>query len=615
LQRTYWIFLCGIVIPSLLLAWIAFRSIEQQQFVVENQAAALYQSETDLLAEEINLLLQEVEADFQQTVDQLAAELPPNELGPALDRALERQLPGAIGFLLSPSDKLEAPALSQAANAPDVADFLANRVTSEVFVQKRVPAPAPVMEEKAAEQEGGVRARSLSDAAPSGSANRRSSKLAYENVQELRQQKVAPAAPKAQVERDEFAGEEEQAEEVPAVQADEATAPLPSPDLIAFRNAVGNSPSGLLTRLTDDGSQIFLWQRPARHSDYVVGCMLAPETITALLADALPRDEGRVSDYVLAVLNARAVPVWTSRDDPDADWQYPFVSTPIGKTLPMWEAALLLVDPGWLARNARTARITIALMGSAAIGTILLAGFLVIAAARRRMELAERKSDFVSSVSHELKTPLTSIRMFGELLQQPTLPEEKRLQFSGIITTECERLTRLVANVLSFSRLERNRIEIHPQAIDLRGRLQDLADRHESRLREAGLKLTTHLPDQAVPIEADPDALEQIVLNLLQNAEKYAAEGGSIDLQLRIGRNEVEIIVADRGPGVPRGREKRIFQAFERSVDTLTSGKPGAGLGLAICAGLVRAHQGRIGYRTREGGGAEFWFTLPVDAE
>ena len=618
------------MIPSLLLAWIAFRSVEQQQVVVENQAAALYQAETDLLAEEIQILLEQLQADFRRTTQQLTSDSEPQSLGAQLDQALERQLPGAIGFVVSPGDQLLSPSSGEGEKRQEVAlfleeneAFLANRATARVIVQKSIPAPAGAQQPGAPRQEkapspgASAAAESVADTRQARSRSV-SSKLRFNNVQQL-QTAEAPVPQQAVKELAESDAEPEQAgaqvepkADLASTASDRREGGMPAPELAAFRKAIGAAPSGILTRLSDEGSNLFIWERPAGAPGYLVGCMLSSQAIAQLLKSALPRDEALVSDYVLAVLNERNQPVWTSRDTSLIDWADPFVATPIGEILPMWEATLYLLDPQWLERNARTAKLTISLMGSAAIGTILLAGFLVIAAARRRMELAERKSDFVSNVSHELKTPLTSIRMFGELLQQPELPEEKRLRFGGVITGECERLSRLVGNVLSFSRLERNRVDLRLEPVDLTHLLRGICDKHQARLEEAKLALTCHLPEAPVQVKADTDALEQVILNLLANAEKYAAEGESIELTLMVLDGNAEISVADRGPGVPRGKEKRIFQAFERAVDPMTAGQPGAGLGLAICAGLIERQQGRIGYRPRDGGGAVFWFSLPL---
>jgi len=340
----------------------------------------------------------------------------------------------------------------------------------------------------------------------------------------------------------------------------------------------------------------------------LAGCALPAAAIADWLAARLPMDTERTGDYTLGLLDERGVLKWSSRPGETPPGS-PFVRTPVGDPLPLWEAVLWLTDPSWLARNATFAKWTIALLTLVSLSVILLAGYLMLHAARRQLELARRKSDFVSSVSHELKTPLTSIRMFAELMQQPSLPEEKRSRFSGIISEECERLSRLVGNVLTFSRLERGTLA-PPATCHLHEVVERVVARQTDAMEAVGCQVEIK-EGEDLEVAMDSDEVEQILLNLLNNAEKYAS-GTRIEIHLSQQDSMALLTVRDHGPGIPPGREASIFEAFERAVDSLTSERPGAGLGLAICARLLADRRGSISCHNHPEGGAVFVCRFPL---
>ena len=257
------------------------------------------------------------------------------------------------------------------------------------------------------------------------------------------------------------------------------------------------------------------------------------------------------------------------------------------------------------------------LTGSLLVGifvvAILSGGSLLLRQARRSEIEARQKTSFVANVSHEFKTPLTSIRLYAELLEQGRVTDADRRQESlRTIGRETQRLARLVNNALDFSRLEQGRKKYQREPLDLRTEVARLLDTHEPRLAEAGLALRRELPEAPVPVTTDRDAVEQIVLNLLDNACKYAAGGREVTVRLGApaGRG-AELRVLDRGPGVPPEHRERIFEKFHRVDDTLTAEKSGAGLGLSIARQLARGLGGDLRFEPRAGGGADFILTLP----
>ena len=260
------------------------------------------------------------------------------------------------------------------------------------------------------------------------------------------------------------------------------------------------------------------------------------------------------------------------------------------------------------------------------LGLLLVAfvagGFVLLRAARRERLDSLRKTDFVSNVSHELRTPLTSIRMFSELLAEDRIPDPaRRRRALGTVAAESARLSRLVESVLDFSRLEQNRRRYDLRPVDLGEFAEEMHNAQCTMHNADGAGEGTgiehcafrivHCDGGAVAL-ADRDAVRQIVLNLLDNAAKYAAAGGPPEVSVRdAGNGAVALAVADRGPGVPPRAAKRIFDRFYRADDATTAETRGSGLGLSIARRLARGMGGDLTYRPREGGGSVFELALP----
>jgi signal transduction histidine kinase len=241
---------------------------------------------------------------------------------------------------------------------------------------------------------------------------------------------------------------------------------------------------------------------------------------------------------------------------------------------------------------------------------------LIVASLGTELKLARQKTDFVSNVSHELKTPLTSIRMFSELLSDGRVTEPaKQRSYLNIITAEAARLTRLINNVLDFSRMESGEKKYNFQPCDLAEIARNAEQTFRPHLETNGFKFECALPDAPIPIRGDSDALSQIIVNLLSNAEKYS--NGLKEISMQVSRKEsplpyIEIKVLDRGPGVRRDCVEKIFEKFYRAHDSLGSGIQGSGLGLTIARQIARAHGGDVVYEPREGGGSCFSLRLPI---
>ncbi len=226
---------------------------------------------------------------------------------------------------------------------------------------------------------------------------------------------------------------------------------------------------------------------------------------------------------------------------------------------------------------------------------------------------AERRGNFVSAVTHELKTPLTAIRMYGEMLRDGMVPKEgKRQQYYQIITAETERLTRLVQNVLELSRLEQKKRSMRMEVGDVVPVVEEALALLEPHAEKQGFALRLVAGERLPQVRYDRDALLQVLFNLVDNALKYSggARDRSIVLSCLKQGDRVVVTVADHGPGVPRRHLKKIFEPFYRAEDELTRRSKGTGIGLALVRGLVEQMGGSVAGSNSAGGGFEVEVSL-----
>jgi signal transduction histidine kinase len=225
-----------------------------------------------------------------------------------------------------------------------------------------------------------------------------------------------------------------------------------------------------------------------------------------------------------------------------------------------------------------------------------------------RVRFAERRSNFVAAVSHELKTPLTAIRMYGEMLRDGMVGDDgKRQEYYGTITAESERLTRLINNVLEFSRLEQGTREMSLVAGPIGPVVREAAGILQPHAREVGFHIEVEVEDGLPPVRFDRDAVQQVVFNLVDNALKYARDAGDRVIAVRCFRegDGVAVAVRDRGPGVPARHLAKIFEPFYRGENELTRTAKGTGIGLALVRGLADTMGAAVTGRNLADGGFE----------
>lgn len=233
-----------------------------------------------------------------------------------------------------------------------------------------------------------------------------------------------------------------------------------------------------------------------------------------------------------------------------------------------------------------------------------------------QINLARQQQDFVSAVSHELKTPLTSIRMYGEMLKEGWADEEKRQQYYGYIHDEAERLTRLISNVLQLAKITRNEPQFDMQPHTVGELMSQIESKIINQVESAGFELAFERdPDtDKATIQIDDDCFAQIVINLVDNAIKFSRDAARKRIEIRCTTshdNTVTFAVRDYGPGVPKDQMKKIFKLFYRSESELTRETVGTGIGLAIVHQLATAMNGTVDVVNRDPG-VEFKLSFPI---
>jgi len=247
-----------------------------------------------------------------------------------------------------------------------------------------------------------------------------------------------------------------------------------------------------------------------------------------------------------------------------------------------------------------------------------------LSALSREWRQAKLKSEFASHLSHDLRRPLTSIRMFSEMLKNGDVPnEDKKQEYYGIISDESDKLTHLANNILDFSRIEEGRRKYNIRTEDIRRVVIETVERfkvymvNESRSISFKIDEPTEADQgrskaQYPMVRIDAGAISQALMNLLTNADKYSPADRDIKVNLRNANREVAIEVIDEGDGIPRDEQRKVFQKFYRSERKGVSETEGSGLGLALVKFTAEAHGGRVLLKSEEGKGSTFSIVLPV---
>jgi two-component system, OmpR family, phosphate regulon sensor histidine kinase PhoR len=361
-----------------------------------------------------------------------------------------------------------------------------------------------------------------------------------------------------------------------------------------------------------DGKSVLI-AYASKHSDAGEEYFVAAKMNLALISQQWLPDEIRElgGDRKIAILDEVARPVF-GQPVRDRDQRFLYESS-FGKTLYAWRIQTSPKNVEELQAQAETERLLGVLL--IPVSTLIIAVglaivWLTVVAERRTSRM---KSDFIANVSHELKTPLSLIRMFGELLATGKHKgEQSPREYAEIITREAERLSHLIDNVLDFARIERGKASYD----FTEGRLDDVVERAldvcRYRVEKEKMRLRTEIEPGLPPIRMDENAMTLVILNLIDNAVKYAAEGKEVHVSLSRTPGGVVLSVRDKGPGIPVDEQPRIFERFYRARTARDRNVRGSGIGLALVKHIVEAHGGRLSVTSLPGAGATFTVVLPA---
>jgi signal transduction histidine kinase len=600
MKKVALVLLLAVVAPSLALAWLAVRSLRDQEYLLQRQQSFLYQGVVDAVATESETLLNSYEREFAGVVGLMLVGHNPQEITPSFDDQLRQRWPLAqVGFAVNLTGAILCPSpLARPETKVFCANydqFLSCRQSAEVYWNSTANV-------------GGN-----NDLADNGNQkwlqNRYGTQVQSSEIDNsLKSFKSKPPATRnVSPQQQSLPASKEQMQSFSKIAASEAE----------FCQLMGTASDGMLARFVDNKLNVLFWYRRPENPQYVFGAQLSIPRLVEKLKPALEKLAPSLRDEVcVALLDDSARPVALSHPGFRTAWKRPFVATEIGETLPHWEVALYLLDPAKLTHSAHTLKLTLGAVIALLVLAIGIGSWLIVTDLNRQLTLARQKTDFVSNVSHELKTPLTSIRMFSELLAEGRINDPvKQRSYLSIITAETARLSRLINNVLDFARIERGEKKYHFQTCDLNNLLRDTAETYRPHLEANGFQFDCEFPESPLLVNGDRDALSQIIVNLLSNAEKYSDSRKEVTIRLEQQTDplpHVELKVLDRGLGVPDGSEEKIFEQFYRAHDSLSSGIQGSGLGLTLARQIARAHGGEVVYETRDGGGSCFTLRLPL---
>jgi len=300
----------------------------------------------------------------------------------------------------------------------------------------------------------------------------------------------------------------------------------------------------------------------------------------------------------------------------DAITESTLVTAPLGPGLPGWRLSLSLDDRALFDTEADQRVAHYLAVGSVVIAAMLVLAIFIARGFGRQVALARLKNDLVANVSHELKTPLTAMRaLVDTLLDAERFDEKTTREYLELLATENARLSRLIENFLTFSRLQRNKFNfkftrVQPQQI-VDGAVAALGERGHA----PGCTFESHIVTDLPPIRGDADALVTALRNLLDNAWKYSGDEKRIILRTGVHDGSVCFAVEDNGIGLTPGECRRIFRRFYQTDQRLARGAGGCGLGLSIVQSIVEAHHGSVRVKSEPGWGSTFTIEIPAVAE
>ena len=356
--------------------------------------------------------------------------------------------------------------------------------------------------------------------------------------------------------------------------------------------------------VTEDHLGLAFW-----NVDPFVALILPAETVKTLIWDPVMAtvDEPGIALNLLG--SDRTVLLGDgSPEDPSVRVTRELTAADASVRLQVWPA-----DPAALQADLTRRQALYLAMLTLVLTLLAFGSYLTVRMTRQEVEMARLKARFVSAVSHEFRSPLTGIRQLAEMLLRDRVPNEERKQsYYRMIARESSRLTRLVENVLDFSRIEEQRREYADESVDTNDWLAEVVGAFEQEIEDQGVTVTTDIAARLPAIRGDREALTCAIHNLLDNAVKYSPGAETVWLDAAATDGGLSLRVRDDGIGISEQDRRRVFAKFFRSADKAADEVKGVGLGLSLVQHIVAAHGGTIGVESAPGDGSTFTVELPA---
>lgn len=650
-------FVIVVVIPCTLLTVIAIRSINREKAYIEKRFQETLLAEITHTVSVLNQELTNIQEELNLTSPQTIPDDPDIPFSEWKTQTLLVKVP----FLLSPSYEILWPRLSSSLSNDELffinwnRDFITNQASIPVYqnialvykdqimdaaqrerppvieTEKKAdvidsPRSGKIEEKTTAAQEPALPTRTGTESDKKSISHKPEKEVSKKSVpKETSTLEVAQRAME-QFEKDESIRQEvyRQAKEkgqttatrnVVTFSGEDSQKPEPAQqesifisEPQRFEKITQGKEMGIIPRFIEEKLTLLFWKK--EESQRIIGCMIDGEQFKNRIINRMP--DLYSSIRILTVLDENGRPLISPEDGENRDWRRPFIAQEISELLPRWEVAAYLTDPDAIASKVNTTAVIMWTLILIFFVSIVTGGTYVLNTLRNEMALAQKKTNFVANVSHELKTPLTSIRMFAEILRERRQTDaNKQQQYLDIMVSETERLTRLINNVLDFSRMEKGKKLYDKKILDVASLCEEQLESQRLRLEQNGFEVNFSRTPSPLYVEGDEEAFKQAILNLLSNAEKYSQDQKKINVEVSRTDDSVVINVKDRGIGIEPKHSQKIFKEFFRADESLTSKIRGSGLGLTISKKIINDLGGDILYYPREGGGSVFQIKLP----
>ncbi len=377
-----------------------------------------------------------------------------------------------------------------------------------------------------------------------------------------------------------------------------------------FNEIIADKDYGIIPRIIEEKLMLIFWKKNINGE--ILGCVIDLDALKDRIFGIVQNVYSDVR--ILTILDETGKPLLYPKSEEARDWRIPFVALEISEVLPRWEVAAYLTDPSIISSRADTQAMFMLILITILAVSIIAGGSIALKLMYNEVKLAQQKTTFVANVSHELKTPLTSIRMFAEMLRsKKNLEKSRAKKYLDIMVSETERLTRLINNVLDFSRRDKSKNNYNFKKVNIVMLIKGMIKNQKVRLKNNGFDISFKSAVKEAFVTVDEEAVKQVVLNLVSNAEKYSENIKEISVEITVSCEYVFINIQDRGIGVPVKHREKIFKEFYRINDGLTAKAGGSGLGLSIARKIIVDHKGEIIYIPRQDGGSIFQIKFKLE--